>query len=126
MSDTAPPPYPDEAISAGALALGHGDYPGCSCISPQEHADSLEGDRYLAEMILDAAAPVITTAGRERWVTVLAGHYLMGINCDHETKRDNPMCGCSRIDLGWHDSIGEARQAWIAHVASVVAEAGAG
>ena len=43
----------------------------------------------------------------------------MGVNCDPDTKRDNPMCGCSRINLGWHDSIGEARRAWIAHVASV-------
>lgn len=58
-------------------------------------------------------------AERERWVTVLADHYLMGVNCDPDTKRDNPMCGCSRINLGWHDSIGEARRAWIAHVASV-------
>lgn len=61
----------------------------------------------------------------EAWRAALADHYLMGINCDPETHQDNPMCGCSRIHLGWYPSIGEARQAWIDHVTAVVADADA-
>lgn len=61
-------------------------------------------------------------AERERWLAVLADHYLAGIECDPERKLDNPVCGCSRVFLGWHPSIGEARQAWIDHVAGLASE----
>lgn len=60
---------------------------------------------------------------RRQWTTALADHYLMSVECDPERKLDNPVCGCSRVFLGWHPSIGEARQAWISHVDQVVASA---
>lgn len=53
--------------------------------------------------ILEAAAPHLAAAEREHcaqvWRAVLTEHYLTGITCDHETKRDNPMCACSRVHL---------------------------
>ena len=79
---------------------------------------AIGGERLTA--VLEAAAPHIAAAEHERWRAVLAEHYLMGINCDPDTKRDNPMCGCSRIHLGWHPSMGEAHQAWIEHVAGLL------
>ena len=77
--------------------------------------------RAWVESLLATHAASATAAEHERWAAVLADHYLMGVNCDPDTKRDNPMCGCSRIHLGWHDSIGAARQAWLDHVKAVVA-----
>lgn len=43
-------------------------------------------------------------------------HYLAHIECDEENKRDRPTCACSMVDLGWHDSVGAAVDAWHAHV----------
>jgi hypothetical protein len=45
-------------------------------------------------------------------------HWLAGIECDHETKRDRPSCACAAVDLGWHSSVGAAVDAWLAHVLS--------
>lgn len=73
-----------------------------------------------------SAADSAAAAERERWQAALAEHYLMGINCDPDTKRDNPMCGCSRIHLGWHPSVGAARQAWIDHVVGLIESAPGG
>jgi hypothetical protein len=56
----------------------------------------------------------------EREATVLREHYLAGIECDHEHQRDRASCGCSLVDLGWHDSVGEARESWITHVVEVL------
>ena len=47
---------------------------------------------------------------------VLRDHHLTEIVCDHERRQDNPVCSCSRAHLGWHQSVGEAVEAWIAHV----------
>lgn len=55
-------------------------------------------------------------AERDRWLAVLRDHYLAGVECDPVRKLDNPVCGCSRVFLGWHPSIGAARQAWLGHV----------
>jgi hypothetical protein len=71
-----------------------------------------EADRYREEGL---------AAERERWIAILAVHYLIDVICDPETRRDNPVCGCSQVFLGWHPSIGEARQAWIDHVAGLLA-----
>jgi hypothetical protein len=77
--------------------------------------------------LLDAVPPAAGTVADDRlaveqviWRAVLAEHYLMDVVCDPETKTDNPVCGCSRVFLGWHPSIGAARQAWIDHVADAV------
>ena len=63
-------------------------------------------------LAIDAAV----AAERERWRAALAEHYLMTVNCDHDTGSDNPVCGCSVVNLGWHPSVGAAIQAWIDHV----------
>lgn len=47
---------------------------------------------------------------------VLREHHLAHITCDHDTKQDNPVCACSKINLGWHSSVGQAVEAWLAHV----------
>ena len=49
-------------------------------------------------------------------VAVLREHWLHQVECDHEKKQDRPICACSRIDLGWHHSVGAAVEAWINHV----------
>lgn len=45
----------------------------------------------------------------------LATHYLAQIVCDHDRKMDNPICACSRVNLGWHPSVGAAVAAWVDH-----------
>lgn len=62
----------------------------------------------------------VAAAGRERLRAVLAEHYLAGITCDHAQERDNPVCGCSLVFLGWHPSLGAAVEAWADHVAEVL------
>jgi hypothetical protein len=47
---------------------------------------------------------------------VLRQHYLSHITCNEETLRDNPVCCCSTVNLGWHLSVGDAVEAWIQHV----------
>jgi hypothetical protein len=54
---------------------------------------------------------------------VLREHYLMQVTCDHEGKRDNPVCNCQRVNLGWHPSIGAAVDAWTDHVLAAAREA---
>lgn len=49
-------------------------------------------------------------------VEVLRGHYLSHVTCNEETHRDNPVCACSTVNLGWHLSVGDAVEAWIQHV----------
>lgn len=49
----------------------------------------------------------------------LKDHYLAGVECDHDRKQDRASCACSRVDLGWQPSVGEAVDSWIAHVRSV-------
>jgi hypothetical protein len=51
---------------------------------------------------------------------VLREHALTHIECDHDTKRDTPVCACSRAFLGWHPSVGEAVEAWVQHVSRVL------
>ena len=52
----------------------------------------------------------------ERLPQLLKDHYLTGIQCDPIKKMDWPTCQCSMVDLGWHPSIGEAVDAWVAHL----------
>jgi hypothetical protein len=52
-------------------------------------------------------------------VQTLRQHWLRAMECDHATGRDKPHCACSRVDLGWHPSVGEAVEAWLAHVSGV-------
>lgn len=42
-------------------------------------------------------------------------HYVAEIICDHESKRDRVRCSCSRVNLGWHSSVGQAIQSWVDH-----------
>ena len=53
---------------------------------------------------------------------LLRSHYLMGVNCDPVKRQDNAVCQCSRVNLGWHPSIGAAVESWIEHVAAVASE----
>jgi len=46
---------------------------------------------------------------------VLQDHYLFQVACDHDRKLDKPICACSRINLGWYSSVGDAVNAWIDH-----------
>ena len=71
-------------------------------------------------------AGAVAAEVRGRFGGVLREHYLAGITCDGAQERDNPVCGCSRVFLGWHPSIGEARDAWISHVMEVVGSDGEG
>lgn len=68
----------------------------------------------------EAMAAAVAAVVRERFRAALREHYLAGITCDGAQERDNPVCGCSRVFLGWHPSVGEAREAWIRHVLGVV------
>jgi hypothetical protein len=47
---------------------------------------------------------------------VLRQHYLANMVCDEENHRDNPICACSAVNLGWHLSVGDAVEAWMQHV----------
>ena len=106
------------AMAAGIAAARRCNIAATSTDTPEVIGQIVAAD------VLKVAAPALraeaAAAERERWLSVLADHYLMGISCDPDTKRDNPMCGCSRVFLGWHPSIGEARQAWIDHAADCV------
>lgn len=78
------------------------------------------------ELLRDAGAIAPPSAGREStawfgametpFADVLRGHYLSHITCNEETHQDNPVCACSAVNLGWHLSVGDAVEAWIAHV----------
>lgn len=50
---------------------------------------------------------------------VLKDHYLVTVECDHERGQDRPVCACSRVDLGWHPSVGHAVEAWTDHLAAL-------
>jgi hypothetical protein len=52
---------------------------------------------------------------------ILRDHYLAQVICGHDRQQDNPVCACSRVFLGWHPSVGAAVDAWIDHVAEVMA-----
>jgi hypothetical protein len=52
-------------------------------------------------------------------IATLREHWLRTVECDHASDRDKPHCACSRVDLGWHPSVGAAVEAWLAHVAGV-------
>jgi hypothetical protein len=58
-------------------------------------------------------------------VSVLREHWLHAMECDHETKQDKPHCACSRVDLGWHPSVGAAVEAWLEHVVVAASPAAA-
>lgn len=58
----------------------------------------------------------VEVVSRERVAQILKAHYLIGVECDPVNKQDRPSCQCSLVDLGWHPSIGQAVDAWIAHV----------
>lgn len=83
-----------------------------SCLSCAKTLDSSIAEHERAERA--------TETERARWLAALADHYLAGVVCNEATRQDNPVCGCSLVHLGWHNSIGEARQAWIDHVLAVV------
>jgi len=46
----------------------------------------------------------------------LKTHWLTGIECDHDTKRDFSMCACGLWTSGNESSVGAAVEAWINHV----------
>ena len=69
---------------------------------------------------------LVDTAERlERLEAALREHWLANVECDHEARQDKPWCACSRVDLGWHSNVGAAVEAWIQHVLSIAALAGA-
>jgi hypothetical protein len=52
---------------------------------------------------------------------VLKGHWLAGIQCEHDDNaptggRDKASCSCSLVDLGWHPTVQAAAESWIEHV----------
>jgi hypothetical protein len=47
---------------------------------------------------------------------VLRGHWLSGIECDHDTKRDFSTCACGLWASNNEPSVGAAVNAWIEHV----------
>jgi hypothetical protein len=55
-------------------------------------------------------------------VDVLREHWLHAIECDHEKKVDRPICACSKVNLGWHASVGLAVETWLMHLQGVVNE----
>ena len=46
----------------------------------------------------------------------LFDHYLVHIECAHEVQQDRAICACSRVDLGFHLTVGDAVRSWIEHV----------
>lgn len=125
---------PEQAVTAAAATLREHLVPDAT---PEDMAVLRETATSVLEVaaraIIDQAAQAerervahlerLLAGERRQWTTALADHYLMSVECDAERKLDNPVCGCSRVFLGWHPSIGEARQAWIGHVDQVVASA---
>lgn len=93
-----------------------GEIPPWHAIPPEARADW----RAVADAVRMIAEPVIRAAERERFIAVLADHYLFAINCDHELKRDQAWCACSLVNLGWHESVGAAVSSWIDHVADLL------
>lgn len=79
-------------------------------------------------MGLSAERPAATGS---RWVNlspaytadILREHYVIEIRCDHDAKRDKVFCNCSLVDLGWHDSVGDAVASWVSHVIDELAAA---
>jgi hypothetical protein len=61
---------------------------------------------------------------KARWVNlapatagdVLREHFPVEVRCDHELSRDKVFCNCSMVDLGWHESVGDAVASWVSHV----------
>lgn len=70
----------------------------------------------LGKHLRDISTPSSTAAVP---VEVLRDHWLHQIVCDHETKRDMPICACSTVNLGWHENVGAAVEAWIRHITSL-------
>lgn len=75
----------------------------------QARAEKVEAER-------DQARQQGAEEERERLRAALGDHWLAQVECDHEAKRDRPICGCSEVDLGWHPTVGAAVQAWIDHL----------
>lgn len=61
----------------------------------------------------------LTQSTRPDLRTLLAAHYLAGIECDHEAKTDKASCACSMVALPVCSSVGAAVQSWIDHVLAV-------
>lgn len=74
--------------------------------------------RVVAEVI----APALRAGALRGLADVLAKHYLAEVACDHERREDNPRCACSLVHLGWHPSVGQAVDAWIEHVLTMLRE----
>ena len=83
-----------------------------------------DGQREAGMRIGSAVAEVARAEVRGRFGHALREHYLAGITCDRARKEDNPVCGCSRVFLGWHPSVGEAVEAWIVHVMEMAGDEG--
>jgi hypothetical protein len=58
-------------------------------------------------------------AERAAWVETLRNHFPMGVECDHENKRDRCQCACALWHAEWHPTYSAAVKAWIDHVAGV-------
>lgn len=83
-----------------------------SCLSCAKVLDSSIAEHERAERA--------TETERARWLAVLADHYLNGVVGSRDSQQYKSVCGCSLVFLGRHDSVGNARQAWIDHVLAVV------
>lgn len=105
-------PYDYSSKAASNEAVG-------SVVQGAGFAPSLGGDPYGFRLV--TAAPVISPVSPMSLISpeTLKEHYLTGVVCDQERKMDKPSCSCSRVNLGWHPSVGAAVDAWIDHVVEV-------
>lgn len=66
----------------------------------------------------------LSPRSREVVAKVLKEHYLTSVICDHDAKTDVACCWCTTWSSGPRPSVGEAVDAWVAHVLeSIEAEA---
>ncbi len=49
-------------------------------------------------------------------VKLLALHAISEIRCDHDLRRDLPICNCGTVNLGWWPTVQAAKEAWARHV----------
>ena len=65
--------------------------------------------------LCSVCSPAVIEALRQ----ALRDHYLAGIECDHERKRDRASCSCSRVTLPWRRTVGDAVESWARHVEEI-------
>ncbi len=92
---------------------------------PPEAACASCGLPYAAVVASPEARRIVNQQRDAKWLALLREHWLAGIDCIEERSVDVARCACSRVDLGWQPSVGEARDSWLAHVAALL-DAGGG